>query len=55
MKKVKQAHVPNVKYGRGDFYGDGVRQKIGRVRDAYIPNVNPLSPKALKKPPKKLA
>lgn len=37
----------------GDYYGTGIRQKIGRIRD--ISTVNPLSPNQLKKPPKKLA
>jgi hypothetical protein len=55
MKKAKQAHVANSKYGSGDYYGTGIPPKMGKVIDMYSPNVNPVSPKALKKPPKKLA
>lgn len=55
MKKPKQAHTANSKYGMGDFYGSGIRAKVGRVRDMYLPGVNPVSSENLKKPPKKLA
>ena len=55
MKKAKQAHTANTKYGMGDFYGSGLRAKIGKVRDMYMPGANPVAPKALKKPPKTLA
>lgn len=53
--KHKEAHSSNTKFGMGDFYGDGIRNKIGRIRDSYVPNINPLSPKQLSKAPKKLA
>lgn len=53
MKKAKQAHTMNTKYGMGDNYGTGIRQKLGRVRDGMGMQV--LSPKKLKKPPRTLA
>lgn len=55
MKKPKQAHTANTKYGMGDYYGQGIRPKMGRVRDMNLPGVNPVSKKNLKKPPKSLA
>lgn len=55
MKKYKQAHTDNKKYGMGDFYGSGIRAKVGKIRDIYAPGVNPVAPKNLKKPPKTLA
>jgi hypothetical protein len=54
-KPNKQAHVANTKYGMGDSYGMGVKQKIGRMRDSYTPPVNVVPAKKLKKPPRGLA
>jgi len=54
VKANKQAHVPNVKRGLGDFYGQGVRNKIGRMRDDSMGQIS-LTPKKLKTPPKSLA
>lgn len=34
-KPFKEAHVANTKYGSGDYYGTGIKQKVGRVRNAY--------------------
>ena len=53
--KHKEAHSAGSKYGMGDFYGSGIRAKMGRARDLYLPGVNPVSSKKLKKPPKTLA
>jgi hypothetical protein len=53
LKPLKNAHTPNTKYGMGDYYGTGVRQKIGRVREGM--GMQPLTPKKLKTPPKSLA
>lgn len=39
--------------GSGDYYGTGVRNKIGRSRDDSM--ISPVSEKGLKKPPKSLA
>lgn len=41
--------------GMGDFYGTGIRQKLGRVRGGYSPLSNPTQPEKLKVPPKSLA
>ncbi len=49
----RNAHVADTKLGMGDFYGSGVRNKVGRIRDSYV--TNPSKPKSLKKPPKSLA
>ena len=36
MKKIsKNAHTSNSQIGMGDFYGSGIKQKIGRIRDVY--------------------
>lgn len=55
MKKSKQAHTANTKFGMGNSYGSGVRAKSGKVRSMYMPGANPVSPKNLRKPPKTLA
>lgn len=55
MKKAKNAHTANTKYGMGDFYGSGIRAKVGRIRDSFTGGSNPVSKKGLKKPPKTLA
>jgi hypothetical protein len=51
--KYKQAHTDNVKYGMGDYYGTGLPNKIGKIRDVMgyeaPKNVN------LKNPPKSVA
>jgi len=49
----KQAHTPKSPKGMGDFYGTGIRQKLGIMRDGM--GMETLSPKKLKKPPKNLA
>lgn len=53
MKKPKinkQAHTANTKYGMGDYYGTGVRSKLGTIRDGM--GMQKLSQKKLKTPPK---
>lgn len=50
-KKNRFAHEANTKYGMGDNYGTGVRQKLGKVRDDTIGMVK-LSKKKLKTPPR---
>ena len=56
MSKIrKQAHVADSKFGMGDFYGTGVRNKVGKIRSGYTPGTNPVGKKGLKKPPKSLA
>jgi len=51
--KNKQAHTSNTQYGMGDYYGQGVRNKIGKMREGV--GVNASTPKKLKTPPKSLA
>lgn len=51
--KNRFAHVANTKYGMGDNYGTGVRQKLGRMRDDSM-GMFAMTPKKLKKPPKSL-
>ncbi len=59
MKKIstkkphKEAHVNNTGHGSGDYYGTGVKNPVGRVREDYINGTS--SPKKLGKPPKSLA
>lgn len=66
MKKAKQSHVAGTKssraagdwhvshtsLGMGDYYGSGIRAKVGKMRDSYSPEITPLSKKGLKTPPK---
>lgn len=54
LKALQSAHTPNTKYGVGDFYGTGVKAKMGTVRTDYI-NTSKIKLKSLKKPPKSLA
>jgi hypothetical protein len=54
-KKRLEAHSANKKFGMGDYYGQALPAKIGKIRDVYAPGVNPASPKNLRKPPKTLA
>jgi hypothetical protein len=55
MKKHKEAHSANAKFGMGDFYGKAIPQKVGKMRSSYPIDSNPPKPKAMKKPPKSLA
>lgn len=62
MKKAKQAHTANPKkssgdwhvshtsMGMGDYYGTGVRAKLGKMRDGM--GMKPLSQKKLGTPPR---
>lgn len=53
LKPAKNAHTANTKYGMGDFYGTGVKQKVGTMRDTYM--MPKISSKNLGKAPKSLA
>jgi hypothetical protein len=49
----KQSHTQNTKWGMGDNYGTGIKQKVGTMRDgAGYREVPPLK---LKSPPRSLA
>lgn len=50
-KKPKTAHTANTKYGMGDYYGTGIKAKLGTVRDDTI-GMRKLSKKQLGTPPK---
>lgn len=52
-KGLKTAHTANSKIGMGDYYGSGIRQPIGKMRDGA--GLYPISKKGMKKPPKSLA
>ncbi len=56
MKKVKvnkEYHTSDSKKGMGDYYGSGIRNKVGRIRENFISDV--IAPVKLKKAPKSLA
>lgn len=53
-KKNKEWHSANAKYGMGDYYGTGIKAKVGRMRDDSM-GMNAVTPKNLKTPPKSLA
>ena len=52
IKATKQHNTPNSKVGSGDYYGTGVRQKVGKQRDSYVDI--PYG-KSTKTPPKSMA
>lgn len=47
-------HVAHTSMGMGDYYGTGIRAKLGRVREDTVGMVAP-TPKQIKTPPKGLA
>lgn len=49
-----EAHTAPTKYGMGDYYGTGIKQKVGRMRQDFMGNT-PTSNKKFGKPPKSLA
>ena len=51
--KPRFAHVANTKYGMGDYYGTGVKNKVGKMREGV--GNRPVSPSKLKSPPRSLA
>lgn len=53
IKGLKNAHTSNSKIGMGDFYGSGVRQSVGRMRESMIDG--PVKSKKSGNPPKSLA
>ncbi len=44
-------HVSHTSMGMGDYYGTGVKQKIGRMREDSL-GMNAVTPKKLKIPPR---
>jgi hypothetical protein len=53
-KALKSAHTANTKYGMGNYYGTGIKAKIGRMRSDSVGMI-PLSTKKLKTPPRGIA
>ncbi len=53
LKPTRAAHTPGSPKGVGDYYGSGIRAKLGRVREGM--GMQSLSPKKIKTPPKSLA
>ena len=53
-KKFSEAHTPQSPKGMGDYYGTGIKNPMGRMREDYM-SANWLSPKKLGTPPKSLA
>lgn len=51
----KESHTAPSKYGMGDYYGTGVKNKMGRIRDSSTAGQNPVAKSKLIKPPKSLA
>lgn len=43
-------HVSHTSMGMGDYYGTGIRAKIGKMRDGM--GMETVTPKQLKTPPK---
>lgn len=50
-KGPHQTHTENTKFGMGDYYGTGVKNKIGRVRSDSV-GYRPVSKKQMGTPPK---
>ena len=53
LKPAQPAHTSRSKIGSGDYYGTGIKQKVGRMREDYLNDI--IKPSKLKKPPKSLA
>jgi hypothetical protein len=53
VKTIKQWHTSKDKTGSGDYYGTGVRQPFGKIRD--VMGSGPIDLKKKGKPPKSLA
>jgi hypothetical protein len=50
--KNYEAHTSPTKYGMGDYYGTGIRAKLGTIRDSSNVGFIPVSAKKLKSPPR---
>lgn len=53
-KTYKFSHTPRSQKGLGDYYGTGIRAKIGKMREDSM-GMHQITPAKLKKPPKSLA
>lgn len=52
--KNRFAHVQNTQFGMGDYYGMGIKQKVGEIRRSYLDN-HEMTKRHLSTPPKSLA
>lgn len=52
--KHKEWHSSNQKFGMGDNYGTGIKQKVGTMRQDYL-GLTPSVPKKMKTPPTSVA
>lgn len=49
MSKVKKEwHAPNSPKGMGDFYGQAIKNPVGKIKTSYMDIVTPMS--KMKKP-----
>ena len=53
MSKVKQSHTSPSSKGMGDYYGQGMKNPVGKIRDMSMSK--PKAPSKIGKPPKSLA
>lgn len=51
---LKQSHSSNKKFGMGDHYGTGVKNKSAKIKSDSVGYI-PISKIKMKKPPKALA
>ena len=52
--KHKESHASSSPYGLGDYYGTGIKAKVGKVVSGGI-GIDAIPPEKLKIPPKALA
>lgn len=53
-KKLEFSHTPRSPQGMGDFYGQAIKQPLGKMRGDSMGMVQ-VTPRKLKTPPKSLA
>jgi hypothetical protein len=53
IKPLKNAHTPNTKQGMGNFYGSGLRNPVGKVKEGF--GMKAIPEKKMKIPPKSVA
>ena len=53
VKSLKTAHTSNSQKGMGDYYGSGIKNKVGKVRS--VMGFEPIGKGKIKKAPKSLA
>lgn len=50
-KSSGDSHVSHTSMGMGDYYGTGVKQKVGKMRSPTV-NMSPGTKKQIKTPPR---